>query len=416
MRVLFPYMARWHAVNWGRYHALLSAVAKAGHEVTVLHPPAFSGSDEIGWQDVHELPVPSGLRLQEVQMPGWWSRRWPLDKLVRKGSFALAASQHVYRAIREQGVDTLLVYNIPLLPLVSVARRAWADEGRQGTVAFDLADNLLAMLKREAHLLAPAVGPIGGMALRRLIRTSDVVTAASVSLLDLCENRGNWLPNGVELGHIGYRTSLCEPKAVGFIGAWEYFVNLDLVVEVVSRMPDWTFHFVGGGRRQEDARVRLSAFPNVCWHGPVPHNAIERHLHAWNVGLVPFGGGPVAKDSSPLKALDYLAAGAAVVTTPIPELERLQIACPGVISVADSASGFIGAIRRMADAPANERAQARAYVSSRYNWERLASEWASLASPVGKVSSPLHQRLARSGVRHGGEPVARVAAIEQATH
>jgi len=44
VKILFPYMARWHSLNWSRYHSLLIALANRGHEVHVMQPPSMRSS------------------------------------------------------------------------------------------------------------------------------------------------------------------------------------------------------------------------------------------------------------------------------------------------------------------------------------------------------------------------------------
>ena len=51
MKILFPYMARWKAVNWTRYHSLFSALAEMGHEVIVLQTPP-SDIKETNFQEI----------------------------------------------------------------------------------------------------------------------------------------------------------------------------------------------------------------------------------------------------------------------------------------------------------------------------------------------------------------------------
>ena len=69
MKILFPYMARWHAVNWTRYHSLLYALADAGHEIHVLQPPPLV-SAETNFQEITPRPHP-GVVLHEVALTPW---------------------------------------------------------------------------------------------------------------------------------------------------------------------------------------------------------------------------------------------------------------------------------------------------------------------------------------------------------
>jgi hypothetical protein len=69
MRFLFPYMARWYAANWTRYHQLLTAVARYGHDVFVLQPPMLNLT-ETNYTEV-EISKRDGLSISEVVGPGY---------------------------------------------------------------------------------------------------------------------------------------------------------------------------------------------------------------------------------------------------------------------------------------------------------------------------------------------------------
>ena len=60
MRLLFPYMARWRSANWSRYHHLLTALARRGHQITVLQAPPLPGARETNYIDL-DAPLPAGI-------------------------------------------------------------------------------------------------------------------------------------------------------------------------------------------------------------------------------------------------------------------------------------------------------------------------------------------------------------------
>ena len=84
MHILFPYLARYKAINWTRYHHLFGQLAESGHRITVLQPPPAE-LGETNFQDI-EVELPENIRLHDVPMPDWfWRRSWPLDMLLKKG-------------------------------------------------------------------------------------------------------------------------------------------------------------------------------------------------------------------------------------------------------------------------------------------------------------------------------------------
>ncbi len=94
MHILFPYLARFKSVNWTRYHHLFGQLAQMGHRITVLQPPP-ADLNETNFQEI-EVDLPESIKLIDVPMPDWiWKRRWPLDKLIKKGSYGLFCRKQV---------------------------------------------------------------------------------------------------------------------------------------------------------------------------------------------------------------------------------------------------------------------------------------------------------------------------------
>ena len=147
MRFLFPYMARWHTANWSRYHQLLTALARCGHDVFVLQPPALNLA-ETNYTEV-EIGESDGLQISEVAVtPRLWGRRLPLEKLSKKGLYTLACRGPVRQIVARERIDVLLVYNLPQHALV---------RGVPCLRVFDIADDLAAMLAEE---LGRPLGPL----------------------------------------------------------------------------------------------------------------------------------------------------------------------------------------------------------------------------------------------------------------
>jgi len=84
---LFPYMARWRAANWTRYHQLLTHLCHKGHQVIVLEPPPLT----LGETDFIDLDIalPEGRSVVQVPVP-LWQVKTPWQKLVKRGLYTLA--------------------------------------------------------------------------------------------------------------------------------------------------------------------------------------------------------------------------------------------------------------------------------------------------------------------------------------
>ncbi len=369
MRFLFPYLARWRSANWSRYHQLLGELARQGHQVIVLEPPPRP-SRETNYTE-YDVPLPPRLQTREVALPsGVWRRPLPFDKLVKKGLVSVVTQRSVARVVREERVDALLLYNIPQAFMVDAPCR----------VVFDIADDLVTMLNFELGPLA-RLGP--GQAARhlfqRLIERADLVTTCSAGLRAEIGPRAVLVPNGVDRAEIDGADGRAlrpqfKPPIVGFLGAFEYFVDFDLALAAAARLPDVTFLLVGGGRAWEGVKAEVAArgLRNVVLPGPVPHALGLDYVAAMDVTLIPFTRDRVSDFASPLKLFEYMALGKPVLTTPGYEIE--MIAGPYVTVVRDVEGLVAGIEAALAGGPAVEArvAAARRLVEERYTWDRIA--------------------------------------------
>src|SRR5574341_2407534 len=105
MRILFPYLARWGSANRTRYHHLLGELARRGHDVTVLQPPALPWPEETNFIEFPP-PVLPGLRVVDLPVSDViWRHRIPLEKITKKGLAAVSARREVTRRCAGGQVD-----------------------------------------------------------------------------------------------------------------------------------------------------------------------------------------------------------------------------------------------------------------------------------------------------------------------
>jgi teichuronic acid biosynthesis glycosyltransferase TuaH len=118
---------------------------------------------------------------------------------------------------------------------------------------------------------------------------------------------------------------------------------------------------------------RLVAQPRVRWVGAQPFEQLPRFLKVIDVGLTPYCDTPFNRASFPLKTLEYLAAGKAVVSTDLPAVHWLGTR---LVTVAD-ASSFGEAARTLGLAPASDALVCeRVALASQHSWEKRADSFA----------------------------------------
>lgn len=117
--------------------------------------------------------------------------------------------------------------------------------------------------------------------------------------------------------------SMTGPIAV-FVGAIDFWLDLDIVDYCAHAMKDVDFVFIGPGA---DKKFIRNFPPNVHFLGVKHHNEVPGYLQHATVGLIPFHLNkyrPLIDHINPLKIYEYLAVGIPVVSTTLPEIEHMS--------------------------------------------------------------------------------------------
>jgi glycosyltransferase involved in cell wall biosynthesis len=373
-------MARWHAMNWSRYHSLLYALADAGHEIHVMQPPPLK-SAETNFQEIASCSH-RNIIIHDVPLTSWlWNLRMPLEKLFKKAYYSFTCYRDAKRLIAEHGINVVLLYNIPQYRFISLD---------SVVLVFDYADDYIDMLAYELGRLN--IRPLRNLAQRLLNNMMSRATLTfSISNILAQQALGNVhvLPNGVNLAKASALPSTpIEPvhhagrPVVGFIGSFEYFIDLDLMLEVAKAMPDILFLFVGTGRewKRVEKRIRDENIRNIQLTGGVPHDQVFEYIRAMDICLNLFTKMPVSHRACPIKLFEYLSQMKPVITTRLDELEYID---DGFLYYGDTVVEVLAQIRAILnDRAAAEVAARRGYLKTvnHYTWDRIAERFAVLAT------------------------------------
>jgi teichuronic acid biosynthesis glycosyltransferase TuaH len=163
---------------------------------------------------------------------------------------------------------------------------------------------------------------------RRIAAAADLVVAANPLVADTWRQRGLdpvLIPFGTDVAayldvdNAPLPTDVALPRPVaGVIGRINERTDLALLEAVADRGRSL---LLVGPKDPAFAPGRFAALasrPNVCWVGPKPFAALPGYLRVIDVGLVPYANSAFNRGSFPLKTLEYLAAGRAVVATDLP--------------------------------------------------------------------------------------------------
>ena len=284
----------------------------------------------------------------------------------------LATRRAIRRAVRQLGDPevhaVVAAYFAPVFGLCGERRRVFYSTDDFVAGAELLKVNRSALLRDEA----------------RQLRSVDTVIVCSPGLDEHYRSMGVdpvLVPNGCDHDLFAATDDAplptdvdLEPPIAGFIGHMTDRIDVALLEAVAAR--GRSLLLVGGPSPSFDmGRLEpLLARENVAWVGRKAFDELPSYLRVMDVGLLPYGDTAFNRASFPLKVLEYLAAGRAAVSTPLPAVEWLDT---DLIDVAGTPDAFADAVDRAVARPRTPEVVAgRRQFAARHGWSVRAEEMA----------------------------------------
>jgi glycosyltransferase involved in cell wall biosynthesis len=169
---------------------------------------------------------------------------------------------------------------------------------------------------------------------RRLMEKSDRVIVSAERLLDSKvkhNSAAKLVCHGVDVEHFrkacDVKTRIPEDIAripgpiVGFFGLIADWVDLELIRVLATERPSVQFVLIGKVDTDVSA---LKDLPNVHLLGQKSYADLPGYCRSFDIAILPFAINELTLNANPLKLREYLAAGLPVLSTAIPEVERLS--------------------------------------------------------------------------------------------
>jgi teichuronic acid biosynthesis glycosyltransferase TuaH len=189
----------------------------------------------------------------------------------------------------------------------------------------------------------------------RLARASDLTVAVNEGAAERWRARGlpaAYLPNGCDaeffagVDGVAAASDVHLPGPIaGFVGHLNSRTDLALLEAVAESGMSLLLIGPKDPGFEPERFGRLAARENVAYVGPRPFEALPSYMKLIDVGLVPYGATEFNRWSFPMKALEYLAAGRAVVATSLPAMRWLDT---DFIALADTPGDFAESVAREA--------------------------------------------------------------------
>src|SRR6266404_7449937 len=295
---------RWNFVFQRPQH-LMSRFAR---EMSVIfwEEPVEIGAHETAYLQVSEAPEAPNVRVVVPHLPRG------IPEGAREAALMRLLDVHI-AAVR--GVLIAWYYTPMMLPF---SRHLEAD-----LTVFDAMDELSKFKFAPVHLLELE---------QELIDRADIVFTGGSSLYEAKKDRHSnvhCFPSSVDRAHFAKarahqfdpadQEDLPKPR-LGFYGVIDERFDTELLDEVATLRPDWSFVMVGPiVKISEDD---LPKRPNIHYLGGKTYDQLPAYLSGWDVALMPFAMNESTQFISPTKTPEYLAGGKPVVSTPIRDVVR----------------------------------------------------------------------------------------------
>jgi glycosyltransferase involved in cell wall biosynthesis len=207
---------------------------------------------------------------------------------------------------------------------------------------------------------------------RLLVQRADLVVVPGERLAERYRAWGadvRVVPHGVDLVAWHGRTAPTgERIVVGFVGTLDSRLDIAVLRAIARAHPQWLVRLIGAVQDGFDRRA-LADLPNVSIEPPVPTAQVPSLLAGFDLGVMPYLDHPNATHMTPVKNLEYMAAGTPAVARRVPALEPYA----ELLYFADSPQEFVSKLEQALAEQSPGRAQARRGVAERHGWpERLA--------------------------------------------
>ena len=339
------------------------AVAKLGHEVTLLVPNR-RGDEEQGVDDPYLF---YGVdRCFEIRRLMWLPVRgrmqlygWRAGAVAAKLKPDMVYGRSVFGCEKAagRGCITVLESHIPV----------WQSHGKQ-RIYFER------LLQHKAFKkLVVISGVLKQKYLEKGYLNADMIQVAhdGADEADMSAKCESW-PGRAGSLQVGYVGQLYEGKGV------------EIVVELALLHPDVDFHIVGGMESDIRSWRGRSAAKNVRFHGFVSQAKISAYINCLDICLLPnqrvvtthdsAGGRNISEYTSPLKMFEYMSHEKCIVASDLPVLREVLNEESAILVSPDDVSAWSSALNRAKESEVRDRLSRRAHsvFLDEYTWKRRA--------------------------------------------
>ena len=180
------------------------------------------------------------------------------------------------------------------------------------------------------------------------------------------------IKNGVhyeEFAKFRHKIRKNETPIIGYLGSIDDRFAIGLMEQVIEKLPNTEFHFVG---RVVDKKVaeRLGKYSNVKLFPAVKAEDVPPIMAKMDIGIIPYLKNEFTIAIYPLKVNEYLAVGLPVIMTSFANIPEFN----DIVEQADDVNSFIKAIQRILSEDSEEKIHERLCFAASNSWKKRADD------------------------------------------
>jgi beta-glucosidase/6-phospho-beta-glucosidase/beta-galactosidase/glycosyltransferase involved in cell wall biosynthesis len=377
--VVFSHL-RWGFV-WQRPQQFLSRFARK-HPVLFVEEPFFDQPEGTEPQLQMHRVMPN-VTVACPHLAPSWNTNPKLPDLLRK---------YAHEAIEEMNDEG--AFDRPVLWYYSPMDSAWSlGHFENRGIIYDSMDELSQFTGAPKSLIDNE---------RRLMKYADIVFAGGYELsLKKKEHHHNvhFFGCGVEFEHFAKAqdpTTVIPPDIdfmarpiLGWFGVVDERVDYTMIGEVAREKPEWSIAMVGPVVKVDPNL--LPHAPNLYWMGGRDYQVLPNYCRAFDVNMMCFAINAATQYINPTKALEYMATGKPIVSTPVKDVIKQY---SDLVEIASGTKEFIAACERAIRQPDKERIQRGIEKARQNSWESTVKTMQGLiAQAIGKDDRPSKQKV-----------------------
>jgi glycosyltransferase involved in cell wall biosynthesis len=133
-----------------------------------------------------------------------------------------------------------------------------------------------------------------------------------------------------------------DRPVIGFFGLIADWVDLELIRYLAISRPKWNFVLIG--KITTDIKI-FERVNNIHLLGQKTYQQLPMYAKGFDVAILPFAINELTLAANPLKLREYVAAGLPVVSSAIPEAEKLS----NVLRIGRDKADFLNQIQKILD-------------------------------------------------------------------